>query len=99
MKPQQSAPQGNPIPHCSKLSWHYTARSTDECLPVQTRIQIESLSPNYTISGALNGNWESPLTAAIRANPPHNVRLLLGAGADPYGISLRSMEDYSVRFN
>ncbi|KAJ6033236.1 hypothetical protein N7444_011007 [Penicillium canescens] len=27
-----------------------------------------------------------------------NVRLLLGAGADPNGISLRNMEDYSVRF-
>jgi hypothetical protein len=38
------------------------------------------------------------LTAAIRANLPHNVRLLLVAGTDPNGIQLRDMEDYSVRF-
>ena len=34
---------------------------------------------------------------AIHANLPHNVRLPLGAGADPNGISL-NMEDYSVQF-
>lgn len=39
------------------LAYH----TADECLPVQTRKEIERLSPNYTISGTLNVNWESPL--------------------------------------
>jgi hypothetical protein len=52
----RAAGQSNPALLEAILAYH-TARSTDECLPVQTRIQIESLSPSYTISGALNGNW------------------------------------------
>ncbi|KAJ5139019.1 uncharacterized protein N7515_003867 [Penicillium bovifimosum] len=77
---------------------YYARYGNDESLHGTKRHQIETLSPNYTISGAINGLWESPLTAAIRANLPHNVRLLLDAGADPNGIQLRDMEDYSVRF-
>lgn len=77
---------------------YYAIYGNDKSLPDTKRHQTETLSPNYTISGAIHGIWESPLTAAIRANLPHNVRLLLAAGADPNGIQLRDMEDYSVRF-
>ncbi|KAJ5793959.1 hypothetical protein N7457_000558 [Penicillium paradoxum] len=76
---------------------YYATYGNDKSLP-DPYGQIEKLSPNYTISGTFDGVWDSPLTAAIRANLPHNVRLLLAAGADPNGIRLRNMEDYSVRF-
>jgi hypothetical protein len=72
---------------------YYAANGNDESLPDPERHQTETLSPNYTISGAIHGHWVSPLTAAIRASLPHNVRLL-AASADPNGIQLRDIEDY-----
>jgi hypothetical protein len=51
--------QSNPALLEAILAYH-TSHNTDVCLPVQTCKQIERLSPNYTISGALNVNWESP---------------------------------------
>lgn len=59
---------------------------------------FEQCSPNADISGAIDCVYESPLTAAIRAGLPGNVRALLAAGADPAGISLYYLSDYSVRF-
>lgn len=40
----------------------------------------------------------SPIISATRAHLPHNVRLLLDAGADPNGIKRNSISDYSVRY-
>ncbi|KAL5363195.1 ankyrin repeat-containing domain protein [Aspergillus floccosus] len=59
---------------------------------------LEQCSPNADISGAIDCIYESPLTAAIRAGLPDNVRALLAAGADPTGIRLHYLSDYSVRF-
>ncbi|KAJ5819756.1 hypothetical protein N7474_005347 [Penicillium riverlandense] len=44
------------------------------------------------------GTYESPLTAAIRVNSSENVRMLLARGADPTGIHIRDLSDYSARF-
>jgi hypothetical protein len=52
----RAAGQSNPALLEAMLAY-YTSQNTDECLPVQAR----RLSPNYTISGALNVNWGSPL--------------------------------------
>ncbi|PKY04609.1 hypothetical protein P168DRAFT_235468 [Aspergillus campestris IBT 28561] len=59
---------------------------------------LEQCSPNADITGAIDCVYESPLTAAIRADLPDNVRALLAAGADPTGIRLSYQSDYSVRF-
>lgn len=59
---------------------------------------LERCSPNANITGAIDCLYESPLTAAIRADLPDNVRALLAAGADPEGIKLSYLFDYSVRF-
>ena len=59
---------------------------------------LEIWSPNANSMGAIYGTYESPLTAAIRANVPENVRELLAAGADPTGITLNDLSDYAVRF-
>ncbi|KAJ5462756.1 hypothetical protein N7475_007700 [Penicillium sp. IBT 31633x] len=61
-------------------------------------LELESCSPNANISGANYGTYDSPLTAAIRANLPENVQTLLAHGADPNGIHLRDISDYAVRF-
>ncbi|KAJ6143416.1 hypothetical protein N7471_002869 [Penicillium samsonianum] len=59
---------------------------------------LETWSPNANSMGAIYGTYESPLTAAIRADIPENVRALLAAGADPTGITLHDLSDYAVRF-
>lgn len=59
---------------------------------------LEYCSPNADITGAIHGVYESPLTRAIRADLPENVRALLAAGADPTGIRLSYLSDYSVRY-
>ncbi|KAK9646495.1 hypothetical protein HCH54_005235 [Aspergillus fumigatus] len=59
---------------------------------------LEQCSPNADITGAIDGIYESPLTAAIRADLPDNVRALLAAGANPAGIRPLYLSDYSVRF-
>lgn len=59
--------------------------------------ELTRCSPNANITG-LNGIYESPLTAAIRANVPENVRTLLAGGADPTGINIWTLSDYTARF-
>lgn len=63
-----AAEKPNPTLVEANLAYH-AAYSTDETLPIQRHKQIER-----TISGAIHVLWESPLTAAIRANTPHNDR-------------------------
>ena len=52
---------------------------------------------NYVI-GAIHCIYNSPLVAAINATLPQNVATILAAGADPNGIMLRDLDEYSVRF-
>ncbi|KGO37923.1 hypothetical protein PEX2_103590 [Penicillium expansum] len=59
---------------------------------------LKQWSPNANTMGAIYGTYDSPLTVAIRANIPENVRALLAAGADPTGITLQDLSDYAVRF-
>ncbi|KAF7154936.1 hypothetical protein CNMCM5623_003194 [Aspergillus felis] len=66
--------------------------------PTLQRHNLERYSPNASVSGAIWGIYETPLTAAIRANLPHNIQTLLNAGADPNGISAFELSDYAVRF-
>jgi hypothetical protein len=59
---------------------------------------LEGWSPNANSIGAIYGTYESPLTAAIRANVPENAQALLAAGADSTGVTLDDLSDYAVRF-
>ncbi|KAL5355056.1 hypothetical protein BJX96DRAFT_1182 [Aspergillus floccosus] len=64
-----------------------------------TRIQRQrlcALSPNISVDR--KGRIQSPVNAAIGANLPDHLHLLLAAGADPNGIKLFSMADYSVEW-
>ncbi|RHZ51802.1 uncharacterized protein CDV56_105777 [Aspergillus thermomutatus] len=72
----------------------YAASSNKENLPLIEWRQIDSLSPNTTVN--MYGRIQSPINAAIGANLPDNVRLLLAAGADPNSIKARDMADYSI---
>lgn len=57
-----------------------------------------NFSANTQITGAIHCLYNSPLVEAINARLPQNVEILLAAGADPNGIRLRDLDDYSVRF-
>jgi len=58
----------------------------------------QNYSANTYVSGALHSLYNSPLVAAIEAHLPQNVAILLAAGADPNGIQLQDLDEYSVRF-
>jgi hypothetical protein len=67
--------------------------------PSFKHLQINrNFSADSYICGAVYGRYNSPLVAAIKACLPHNVATLLAAGADPNGILLRDLDEYSVRF-
>jgi ankyrin repeat protein len=76
------------------------ARYADSCqnksLSKVEQNMIKMLSPNTTVN--LHGRIQSSINAAIGANLPDNVRLLLAAGADPNGIRAVDMADLSVNF-
>ena len=55
-------------------------------------------SANTYVSGAIHCIYNSPLVAAIEARLPENVAILLADGADPNGILLQDLDEYSVRF-
>lgn len=57
-----------------------------------------NFTANAYVSGAIHSVYNSPLVAAINARLPQNVATLLAAGADPNGILLRDLDEYSVRF-
>ncbi|KAM6503554.1 hypothetical protein JOM56_000497 [Amanita muscaria] len=57
-----------------------------------------NFSANTQITGAIHCLYNSPLVEAINAKLSQNVEILLAAGADPNGILLRALDDYSVRF-
>ncbi|CAI7672718.1 unnamed protein product [Penicillium discolor] len=56
---------------------------------------LEAWSPNANTMGPIYGTYEYPLTAAIRANVPEDVRALLAVGADPTGTTLDDLSDYA----
>ena len=55
-------------------------------------------SANAYVCGAIYSIYNSPIIAAINACLPQNVATLLAAGADPNGILLEDLDEYSVRF-
>jgi ankyrin repeat protein len=57
-----------------------------------------NLSANTYVSGAIHNIYDSPLVSAINACLPLNVATLLAAGADPNGVLLADLDEYSVRF-
>lgn len=57
-----------------------------------------NFTANAYVSGAIHSVYNSPLVAAINARLPQNVATILAAGADPNGILLRDLDEYSVRF-
>ncbi|KAK2465503.1 hypothetical protein APHAL10511_002395 [Amanita phalloides] len=54
-----------------------------------------NFSANTQITGAIHCLYNSPLVEAINARLPQNIGVLLAAGADPNGILLRDLDDYS----
>ncbi|KAJ6044262.1 uncharacterized protein N7446_002459 [Penicillium canescens] len=80
---------GNPNPAVLRALLDYHKRKLRE---------LAGCSPNANISGGNMGTYESPLTAAIRVNSSENVRTLLARGADPTGIHIWDLSDYSARF-
>ncbi|KAJ5951268.1 uncharacterized protein N7479_009681 [Penicillium vulpinum] len=80
---------GNPNPAVLRALLDYHKRKIRE---------LAGCSPNANISGSNMGTYESPLTAAIRVNSADNVRMLLACGADPTGIHIWDLSDYSARF-
>lgn len=57
-----------------------------------------NFTANSYVSGATHGIYNSPLVAAITATLPQNVATVLAAGADPNGIMITDLDEYSVRF-
>ncbi|KAL8862690.1 MAG: hypothetical protein Q9178_001188 [Gyalolechia marmorata] len=54
--------------------------------------------PNAYMDGRVDGIYDSPLLRAIETGQLVNIGILLRAGADPNGQSLRSMYEYCSRF-
>ena len=57
-----------------------------------------NFSANAQVTGAIECLYNSPLVEAINVRLPQNIKILPAAGADPNGILLRDLDDYSVRF-
>jgi hypothetical protein len=94
----RAARNPNPVVLLALLDCYGYELSHVAHLAPRDRGGLERCSPNANITGAIDCVYESPLTAAIRAGLPDNVRALLAAGADPAGIKLSYLSDYSVRF-
>jgi hypothetical protein len=77
---------------------HHAKASAKENLSYRERTQLERLGPSATVCGTACNIFVSPIKSAIRAHLPHNLRLLLAAGASPDGIDRISISDYSVRW-
>ncbi|PPQ88790.1 hypothetical protein CVT25_010477 [Psilocybe cyanescens] len=67
-------------------------------IPARRNSMLRGFSANTYVSGAIHGYYTSPLLEAVRASLPENVEVLLQAGADPNGIPLEYLDEYSVRF-
>ena len=95
----RAARNPNPLVLISVLK--EATRLTNALGPNQT-FELSGFNQNYSantyVSGAIHCIYNSPLVAAIEAHLPQNVVLLLAAGADPNGIQLNDLDEYSVRF-
>ncbi|GES61197.1 hypothetical protein ATEIFO6365_0006065600 [Aspergillus terreus] len=74
----------------------FDKRSQGKTLTRAQKQKLCSLSPNISVD--CKDRIHSPIITAIGANLPDHLRLLLAAGADPNGIKLFSMADYSVEW-
>jgi ankyrin repeat protein len=77
---------------------HHAKASAEENVSYRERTQLERLGPGATVCGTACNIFASPIKSAIRAHLPHNLRLLLAAGASPDGIDRICISDYSVRW-
>ncbi|KAJ5440048.1 uncharacterized protein N7458_011046 [Penicillium daleae] len=93
----RAAAKSNPAVLEALLAHHATA-SAEENLTKRERFRLERLGPSATVGGTACNQFLSPIKSAIRAHLPHNLRLLLAAGANPDGIDRVCMSDYSVRW-
>jgi ankyrin repeat protein len=74
---------------------HHAALSAKNDMSPRERRHLRYLGPSGVLPTPAN---LTPIIAATNARLPHNVRLLLAAGADPNGIELDHIGDTSVRF-
>jgi hypothetical protein len=92
----------NPNPLVLTAVLNEATRLTNALGPNATPFKHFQVNRNYSadtyVCGAIHGIYNSPLVAAIKACLPQNVAALLAAGADPNGILLGDLDEYSVRF-
>ena len=96
--PVRAAGNPNPAVLQALMAYYQEGLNRWDQLSQSDRKFLQYYGPNADVCGAIWGNYESPLTAAIRANLKCNVNFLLALGADCNGISARDLSDYSVRF-
>ncbi|KAH8433887.1 uncharacterized protein LDX57_011523 [Aspergillus melleus] len=96
--PVRAARNPNPAVLEALMAFYQDRLSHWDELSEEDQYELQFLAPNMDVSGAIWGNYESPLTAAIRAKSLRNVDLLLKSGADVNGIAHIDLSDYSVRF-
>lgn len=96
--PVRAARNPNPAVLAAVMAFYYDKLSHWDELSKEDQNHFKYLAPNAGVSGAIWGNYESPLTAAIQAKSLPNVDLLLKSGADVNGIPRSYLSDYSVRF-
>ncbi|PIG82341.1 hypothetical protein AARAC_000160 [Aspergillus arachidicola] len=91
---------GNPNPAVLEALMNYYRKGLSRWneMSADERKLWEQYSPNNVICGAIWGDYESPLTAALKVKSTQNVNILLDAGADINGISAEDLSDYSARF-
>ncbi|KAJ5471020.1 hypothetical protein N7530_008377 [Penicillium desertorum] len=73
----------------------HAASSAENDMTERERRQLQYLGPSGVMPVPA---YLSPIISATNARLPHNVRLLLAAGANPNGIDLINIGDYSVRY-
>src|SRR5882762_8071720 len=96
----RAARNPNPLVLISVLNEATRLINTLGTNPTPTKLsQINyNYSANAYVCGAIYSIYNSPLVAAIKACLPQNVATLFAAGADPNGILLKDLDEYSVRF-
>ncbi|KAL4874923.1 hypothetical protein BJY04DRAFT_233168 [Aspergillus karnatakaensis] len=81
----------------AQLAFYERLEKVRQGQPVDTlryRSVIRALNPNTTID--CYGTINSPINAAVGANLPDHLRLLLAKGADPNGINRSTLIGHSV---
>ena len=73
----------------------HAALSAENDMTERERRRLQYLGPSGVMPVPA---YLSPIISATNARLPHNVRLLLAAGANPNGIDIINIRDYSVRY-